>query len=441
MEDTFKIVVTGDAIINRRISVINEEAFLSLINVIRGSDVAYTHFETLVHDYEGPETFPAAEAGWTWMRSPRYIVEELKWAGFNMVSHASNHCMDYSYGGLNSTWKALDDAGMVYAGTGRHLGEAREPVYLETAKGRAALISMCSSFTGWARAGETRRDMKGRPGLNPLRFHYLADPDTLEIVKQLATKLGWWVTRAGQEWLLNPAGLHNTIVKFIESNEPGISTIADEDDVDGNLRSIREARRQADYVLVHLHNHEWDSYEGLHKPPKFVPPFARACIDNGADIFIAEGSHAPLRGMELYKNKPIFYDPGDFIGMSDTVTRLPSDSYFRSGYNPEIRKWKATTTDNFEARATMPRPITPPGGYFTAPVNGSVIGVCFFKGGKLEKINLHPFIRILQPRSRVGLPILANRETGKKIIDYLDELSTPFGLNIKYQDGIGVVNL
>ena len=312
-----------------------------------------------------------------------------------------------------STWAVLNEAGMVYAGTGRNLGEAREPAYLETAKGRGALISMCSSFTGWARAGETRRDMKGRPGLNPLRFHYLADPDTLEMVKQLATKLGWWVTKVDRELLLNPAGLHNTLYRFIESNQPGISTVADEDDVDGNLRSIKEAKRQADYVLVHLHNHEWDPQEGIHKPPKFVPPFARACIDAGADVFIAEGSHAPLRGIELYKNKPIFYDPGDFMGMSDTVTRLPSDSYFRSGYNPEIRKWEATTADNFEARAAMPRPLNPPGGYFTAPINGSVIGVCFFKGGKLEKINLHPFIRILKPRSRVGLPILADRETGK----------------------------
>ena len=441
MEDTFKIVVTGDAIINRRISIIKEESFLSLINIIRDSDVAYTHFETLVHDYEGPEIYPTAEAGWTWMRSPRYIVDELKWAGFNIVSHASNHCLDYSYGGLMSTWAVLNEAGMVYAGTGRNLGEAREPAYLETAKGRGALISMCSSFTGWARAGETRRDMKGRPGLNPLRFHYLADPDTLEMVKQLATKLGWWVTKVDRELLLNPAGLHNTLYRFIESNKPGISTVADEDDVDGNLRSIKEAKRQADYVLVHLHNHEWDPQEGIHKPPKFVPPFARACIDAGADVFIAEGSHAPLRGIELYKNKPIFYDPGDFIGMSDTVTRLPSDSYFRSGYNPEIRKWEATTADNFEARAAMPRPLNPPGGYFTAPINGSVIGVCFFKGGKLEKINLHPFIRILKPCSRVGLPILADRETGKKIIDYLGELSVPFGLKIKYQDGIGVVTL
>lgn len=442
MGEGFQIAVTGDAIINRKISVNADDQFLSLVNIIRGADVAYTHFETLVHDYEGPEIYPAAEAGWTWMRSPQFIVEELKWAGFNIVSHASNHCLDYSYGGLMSTWEALKKAGMAYAGTGRHLGEAREAAYLETAKGRAALISMCSSFTGWARAGEMRRDLKGRPGLNPLRFYYRADPENLEAVKQLAIKLGWWVTRVGQEWLLNPAGLHNSVYRFVESQEPGIIPIANEDDVDGNLRSIGNAKRQADFVLVHLHTHEWDPEEGLHKPAKFVPPFARACIDAGADVFIGEGSHAPLRGIEMYSNKPIFYDLGDLFTMSGTVTKLPSDSYFRPGYNPEIRKWEATPADNFDSRAALPKPLSPPGGYRTAPVSGGVVGVCSFgQRGKLVSIKLYPFTFTHEPRSKTGIPLLADPETGRKIIDYLGKLSAPLGTKIEYKESVGFVHL
>src|SRR4030042_4721650 len=137
--DGFTIAVTGDSIINRRVSVYSEERFLSLVKIIRDADVAYTHLEMLIHDYEGPELYPAAEAGWTWMRSPLFVADELKWAGFDIVSHASNHCLDYSYGGLYSTWKALDEAGIPHAGTGRDLGEAREPAYLETSQGREPL--------------------------------------------------------------------------------------------------------------------------------------------------------------------------------------------------------------------------------------------------------------------------------------------------------------
>lgn len=442
MERDFKIAVTGDAIINRRISLVRDERFLSLMKVVREADAAYTHFETLVHDYEGPEVYPSAEGGWTWMRSPAFVVQELQWAGFNLVSHASNHCLDYTYGGLLETWKALKDAGMVYAGTGRNLGEAREAAYLETGGGRVALISMCSSFTAWARAGEARRDMKGRPGLNPLRFHYRAGPEELEKMKEMMIKMGWWATKCGEEWLFNPAGLHNTILRIAESREPGIVPVVNEEDLAGNLASIRNARRQADHVLVHLHNHEWDPDEGLHQPAKFVPPFARACIDAGADVFIGEGSHSPIRGIEIYKGRAIYYDPGDFISMSSTVTRLPSDSYFRPGYDPRVRSWGATPADNFDTRAALPKPVSPKGGYFTAPVNGSVVGVCSFgTGGKLTGIRLHPFVRLHEPRSRVGIPVAADAETGKKIIDYLGRISAPFGTVIEYRDGTGIVKL
>jgi len=114
-------------------------------------------------------------------------------------------------------------------------------------------------------------------------------------------------------------------------------------------------------VLVHLHNHEWDPEKGLSAPAKFITDFARACIDAGADVFIGQGSHSRLRGIELYKNKPIFYDPGDFMSMSDTVERLPADFYSSPGLSAEIRSCKATPADAFDARKALPKPLNPLG--------------------------------------------------------------------------------
>jgi len=443
MQKEYTIAITGDSILNRRMSVNTEERFLSLMKAIRDADVAFTHLETLVHDYDGPEIYPAAEAGWTWMRSPRSVVEELKWAGFDIVSHASNHALDYSYGGLYSTWKALDEAGIPHAGTGRDLGEAREPAYLETTGGRVALISMCSSFTGWARAGEVRPGVKGRPGLNPLRFYYVVDAQTLEMIKQLGVRLGWWMEQAGKTLVVTPAGLHLAVSRFMEGNQAGVTTVVDADDAEGNLRSIRDARRGADYVLVHLHNHEWDPDKGLGVPAKFVTTFARACIDAGADVFIGEGSHHMVRGIEVYKDKPIFYDPGDFITMSNTVTRLPADFYFRPGHSPEVHSsWKATTMDGFDARAGLPKALNPAGGYHTAKVEGSVLAVCSFgTERKLTGLKLYPLTHVHQPRSQSGLPLQETGEKAKKLIEYVGELSLPFNTKIDFKDGLGVVKL
>lgn len=433
--------ITGDSILNRRLSVHTEGGFLSLVKILRDADVAYTHLETLIHDYEGNEIYPAAEAGGTWMRSPRFVVDELKWAGFNLVSHASNHCLDYSYGGLISTLNALDEGGLTHAGTGRNLAEAREPAYLDTSKGRVALISMCSSFLSWARAGETRRDVKGRPGLNPLSYYYVADANRLEIERQRAFELGWHISRKDKVWLFNPPGLAQaSLYKFVEGDKPGVFRAIDEDDAEGNIRSIRDAARQADYVIVHLHNHEWHREKGLNTPPEFVPSFAKACIDAGADIFIGQGSHAPLRGIEIYKGKPIFYDPGDFIGMSNTVTRMPADFYSRPGYDTGVSKWEATPADGFDARGALPKRLNPPGGTSSEQVVGSVVALYSLdEEGKEDELKVYPITMIRKPRSKSGISLLAEAETAKKIVGYLQDLSAPFHTEIELKDGVGFV--
>jgi poly-gamma-glutamate synthesis protein (capsule biosynthesis protein) len=164
-------------------------------------------------------------------------------------------------------------------------------------------------------------------------------------------------------------------------------------------------------------------------------------------LFVAEGSHAPLRGIEIYKNKPIFYDPGDFIIMSNTVTRQPADFYWREGYSSEARRWEATPADAFDARLPLlhgEKQINPPGGYFSEPVVGAVIGVCSFgRGRELVEVKLFPVNVSMahEPRAQSGLPMLADADTGKRIIEYMGELSVSFGTSIDYRDGAGIVKL
>lgn len=136
MIEGITIAVSGDAILNRRVSVLKDERFLSLVKLIRSVDVAYTHLEYVIHDYEGPEVYPAAEAGYSWARSPRFVLDELKWIGFDIVSQASNHGLDYMYGGLFSTIKALDEAGIPHAGTGINLEKpGSRPIWIRRKEG------------------------------------------------------------------------------------------------------------------------------------------------------------------------------------------------------------------------------------------------------------------------------------------------------------------
>src|SRR5262245_11002479 len=119
----FTIALAGDSIITERLSPYKEPEFLRLIDIIRNADVAFANFEMLLHDYEG---YPSAASGGTWMRADPIMAKELAWAGIDIVARANNHTGDYSPESMRTTSKYLNEAGIVWAGVGENLQQARE---------------------------------------------------------------------------------------------------------------------------------------------------------------------------------------------------------------------------------------------------------------------------------------------------------------------------
>lgn len=439
-----KVAVSGDWILNRRVSCYENQDFLQLMEQFQQADISIAHFESIITEFEGESTYPAAEAGGTWMGSPSHIPEELDWAGVDMVSHASNHALDYSYGGLKTTHNALSNAGIPYAGTGNHLSDARSPTFLDTPHGRIALISATTSFPPWSRAGQARQDMGGRPGVNPLRFHHKIDPETRQDLCEIAEQLNLWVVQQDDEWILHPPGVHNSQSRFIEdADQSGVQMELDESDREGNLRSVTDAANRADFVVYHLHTHEWDPAGDLSDPPQFIQSFFRECIDAGADLVLGQGSHSPLRGIEIYQGRPIFYDPGDFFTMSNTVERLPAEFYLNFKSNIDGSPATATPSEGFEARGNMfNRAENPPGGYHTGSITATSVPVCKFENGELVRIDIYPGTWPDQTTEHgIGIPRAATGEQAVEIISELEILSEVFGTTINYSDGRGEIVL
>lgn len=452
---SLSIAVSGDSIVNRRVSVCDDPDFRALVERIREADVGFTHLEVNLLEYDDPNVYPAREAGGTWMRAPPEVAEELRWAGFDLVSHASNHALDYGYGGLDSTWAALDDAGVSYAGTGRDLADARLPTYREVSGARVALVSATTSFTPQSRAGESRRDLQGRPGVNPLGYHFEAGPEYRERIEDLATAMGYWVTPQDGTWLFNPPGLHNTVFRVDERDEPGLGRVLDESDRAGNLRAIAEGARQADVTVAHVHSHEWATDGSLADPPGFLRSFAHDAVDAGADVVVCQGSHTPLRGLERYQGQVIFYDPGDLFSMSDTTERLPADFFERYGGALDAPE-RATPGEGLAARglgdlvgddvdaaddsAYGGAAANPEGGYFSGAVLGTVVPVCGFDDDfALERVDLYPGTLRGEPTLYDGVPVRASEERAREIIEHVDDLSTAFDTDVDYRDRRGVV--
>ena len=428
------LALTGDSIIVQALSPHKEPEFLKLMDLVRSADAAFTNLEMLFHDYE---PYPSTQSGGTYMRADPSLAKELVWAGFDLVAQANNHANDYGVEGTQLTDKYVRAAGLVGAGVGNSLREAREARFYESDKGRVALVSVSSSFPDPSRAGDSWGDTKARPGLAPLRFsttNVVTKPqfDALQAaLKGAGVGLGGGGGEGGGAAATNSATEMNVLGRrFVVGDKAETRTEPLKEDVEAMAAVVSNADRQADYVIVSSHTHE--NGGNRYVPPQFFVAFAHAMVDAGADMVTASGPHV-LRGIEIYKGKPIFYSLANFIFQNETLLRQPPENYepFGMARNSGVGDFNDERTQNGKI------------GFPSDPyIFESVVAMPSFLSGKLTELKLHPIsLGFGQPRSQRGRPILAAPELGKKIIDDLRKFSATWGTKIEYRDGVGVVTL
>jgi poly-gamma-glutamate synthesis protein (capsule biosynthesis protein) len=429
-DTTLTMALTGDSLITMKLSVHTEAPFVKMIELIRGADVALTNLEMLFHDYE---PYPMTESGGTWLRADPSIAKELVWAGFDMVARANNHTGDYGVEGMRLTTRYVSEAGLVQAGVGESLREAREARFLETPKGRVALVSVASTFPDSSRAGVSWGDTRARPGLNPLRFtttNVVTRPqfDALRSALQAVGIVAADRAAAGAP----PTAMTAFNRRFLVGDKAEVRTEPNKEDLEAIAAVIRNASRQADYTIINSHTHEGGA--DRYTPPQFFVTFAHAMIDAGADVVTASGPHV-LRGIEIYKGKPILYGLGDFVFQNETLLRQPPENYEPLGLRAESGAGVGDFNDRRSQNDTIGFPAD-------ARVWESVIAMPRFDGKRLTGLTLYPIsLGFRKPRPQRGWPMLAAPELSRKIIEDVRKFSEPFGTQIEFRDGIGVVTV
>ena len=121
-----RIVVAGDMLVQRRLCP-EREGFAQVAGHIQKADARFFNLETTLHR---GEHFANQYCGGSYLRADPEVLEDARLYGFNMLSFANNHAMDFSHGGLLATKKAVQDSGFVHAGCGANLDEAAAPAYL-----------------------------------------------------------------------------------------------------------------------------------------------------------------------------------------------------------------------------------------------------------------------------------------------------------------------
>ena len=446
--DTFTLAATGDAILTRPLAPYEgtSHRFDRLLGLLRDADAAVTNLEVLVHDYEPS---PAADSGGTYMRAPPAVLDELRAAGVNLFSAATNHTGDYGEEGVRRTLAALRERGLAFAGLGDTLYEARRPGYVETPAGRVGMVTACTSYTPGSEAGEQTAAMRGRPGLNPLSVEkvYRVPPDRLDDLRRVSEAAGLetikrdWLDRGlyfGHDWN-DDSYFHFGDMKFLpadDEDDAGVSFVVDDADEAALVDWVGEADANADFTVATVHTHQGvGGRQTTTETPAFLREVAHRCIDAGADAFVATGPHV-LRGVETYRGRPVFYSLGNFAVQNETVSRLPPESFERYGLGDSTK-----VSDVFDAR--LYDGDEPKGDLANRRFWETVVPTCRFDAdGGLERVELHPCtLQRSANRPQRGIPVLATGDEATSILRDVADLSRPFGTTLSIADDTATVDL
>ena len=162
-----RFTAVGDVLILRDLPADGPySGFNEVKDFIGRGDFRFANLEATIHRYECP---PSQQSGGSWVCADPRVLDSVREFGFNMLSLANNHTLDFSSCGVIKTLDYVRKAGFLAAGSGRNLREAAQPVYLDTRSGRYALIALTTSLINYVLAGEQSVWLEGGPGVNGIR--------------------------------------------------------------------------------------------------------------------------------------------------------------------------------------------------------------------------------------------------------------------------------
>lgn len=301
------------------------------------------------------------------------IARALKDAGFNLVSFASNHCMDWGEEAFFDTIQAVREAGIGVIGVGRDIEEARKPAIYEIEGTRIAFLAYNSILPEgfWAE--------KGKPGCVPVRVL--------------------------------------TYYEQIEPDQPGtpcrIHTFPRQEDLSSMVEDIKNAKSKTDIVIVSMH---W----GIHFIPFTIGDYQRTvghvAIDAGADLIIGTHAHI-LKGVEIYSEKVIFYSLGNFaLELPERKDLLGDREMERDDRYGEWRPY---------AKYDPEYPTYP----FHPDARKTMLVKCVISNGKIRSVSFLPCYieKTSEPR------ILSREETRfREVAEYMEEATRKAGLSASF---------
>lgn len=350
MSDPFDLLFTGDLVLD----VPGPDHWLSgIASVTRAARLTVGHLE-VPHTRRGTELagdVPAPGA------DPEHL-SALRRAGFQILTLAGNHIADCGTIGIADTCEELDRLGIRHCGAGENLAAARAAA---TSDGVTVLSYNCvGPEASWA--------AEDRAGCAFVRIHAADGTQTVPTAELIRI---------------------------------------DNDSLSAMQADIAGAARGGELVVVALH-------KGIVHTPATLAPYERAlahaAVDAGAHVVIGHHAHI-LRGIEIYRNRPIFHGLGNGCVVTHALT--PDQDH------PARAAWAERRKKLFG--------FEPDPAYLLAPfhpeaVNAMLAHVRRLGNGRMEAGFVPVYVEA------PGRPVLAEGIRGERVTQYIKEITSKAGL-------------
>ena len=360
---THVLLATGDLAMDRDDY---DECFAGAADTLRAADIVFGQLETSF----ATSGVRAPQARHAVLARPDGAAA-LARAGFDCISMAGNHVLDWGNDAFFETKANIEGAGMKVAGAGKDIAEARTPASFTLPDGTTVAILAYSSILPqdyWA----TER----RPGCAPMRAftHY----------------------------------------EQIEHDQPGtparVHTWPHPGDLAAMEDDIRTAKAAHDVVVVSQH---W----GIHFVRATIADYqrtvARAAVAAGADAILGGHAHI-LKGCELIDGKPVFHCLCNFATDLRMDTAHAASKSFQ-----EIRVLAEEWEPDFDSLYNFPRAS-----------RLSMVARLEIAGGRIVRSGVLP---LYIDRDAVPRFVEAGSERHAEVVDYLAAVTEEAGLNARYR--------
>lgn len=247
-DSAIHIAAVGDIMLDRTLGTVIEDGgiefpFKLVAEPLQSADITVGNLESALGNVGEP-----VEKSYTF-QSPPAAAESLAWGGFDVISLANNHAMDYGPESLLQGIELLKAQNVAPIGAGANSEQARTPHITQV------------------------------NGLDVAFLGYVHVP--VEARGNFFDTATWTATET----------------------TPGLAWAVPEE----IMEDVTAVKPQADLVVVVLHS----GYEYVEPPSEEQAAAAHAAIDAGADIVIGHHAHI-LQAVEFYKEGVIIYGLGNF---------------------------------------------------------------------------------------------------------------------------------